>query len=147
VGPIKIPDFLKRPQIVTRRSENVLDINEFHRWGDALESQLARVLVENLSALLNTPNVTAFPWDPPFAPEYQLYIDFRRFEGKTSGPVVLEAVWHIVEKNGNRQLITRHTTLKEPTTDSSYKAYVTAMNTTLDRLSQEIAAAIAKALP
>ncbi len=143
VGPITMPDFLKRPQIVTRQTENILEINEFHRWGDSLESQVASVLVENLSSLLNTPQVSAFPWERHFVPKYQLYIDFKRFEGKPSGPVVLEAVWRIVEKEQNYLLITRRTALEEPTNGSSYSAYVIAMNTALNKLSLEIAQGIA----
>jgi uncharacterized lipoprotein YmbA len=147
VGPIKIPEFLNRPQIVTRQSENELTINEFHRWGDSLEAQTTAVLVENLSTILNTPNVSAYPWERPFVPEYQLYIDFRRFEGKISGPVVLEAVWWIVETEDNKRLVTRRSSLKEPTTTKGYKAYVTSLNTALEKLSQEIATGVVDTLP
>ena len=147
VGPIKIPEFLKRPQIVTRQGENMLAINEFHRWGDSLEAQITGVLVENLSALLNTPNVSAYPWERPFVPEYQLYIDFRRFEGKTAESVAIEAVWWIVATKDNIQLLTRRSSLIEPTGGEGYKAYVIALNTALERFSQEIATGVVEALP
>jgi uncharacterized lipoprotein YmbA len=147
VGPIKIPEFLNRPQIVTLQSENILIINEFHRWGDSLEAQTTGVLVENLSTLLNTSNVSAYPWEIPFDPEYQLYIDFRRFEGKAAGPVVLEAVWWIVETEDNKQLISSRSSFIEPTNGKGYKAYVTALNTALEKLSQEIAAGVVDVLP
>ncbi|MCP3942539.1 MAG: membrane integrity-associated transporter subunit PqiC [Desulfobacteraceae bacterium] len=142
VGPIKIPEFLKRPQIVMRQSENVLVINEFHRWADSLEAQTTGVLVENLSTLLNTSSVSAYPWERPFVPKYQLYIDFRRFEGKIVGLVVLEAVWWVVETKDNKLLLTRRSSLMIPMDGRDYKTYVTALNTALEKLCQEIAGGI-----
>jgi hypothetical protein len=147
LGPIKIPEFLKRPQIVTRQGENVLAISEFHRWGDSLEAQITGVLVENLSALLNTSNVSAYPWERPFAPAYQLYIDIRHFEGEIAGSITLEAVWWIVEIENNKRLLTRRSSLIEPTDGEGYMVYVIALNTSLEKLSQEIARGIIETLP
>ncbi len=138
VGPIKIPEFLNRPQIVTRQGQNVLSINEFHRWGDSLEAQITGVLVESLSTLLNTSNISAYPWERPFLPEYQLYIDFRRFDGKTDDSVTLDAVWWIVDTNNDKRLLTRRSSLIEPTHGNGYKAYVIALNTVLEKFCQKI---------
>jgi len=139
VGPIKIPEFLKRPQIVARQDKNELIINEFHRWGDSLEAQTINVLVENLSNLLNTSNISAYPWERHFVPKYQLYIDFRRFEGAAAGPVVLEAVWWVVETQKNKQVFTRRSSFRESIGGEGYKAYVKALNTALEKLSREMA--------
>lgn len=138
VGPIKIPAYLKRPQIVTRQEANVLTINEFHRWGDSLEVQIASVLVENLSTLLNTPNVSVYQWERHFVPKYQLVIDFRRFEGSVTGSAELEVVWWIVDTKDNKILLTRQTAIEEPVNKAGLKAYVVALNTTLEKLSREI---------
>ena len=147
LGPIRIPEFLKRPQIVTRQGENILAVIEFHRWGDSLEAQITGVLLENLSALLNTTNVSAYPWERPFAPAYQLYIDIRHFEGETKGSITLESVWWIVEIENNKRLLTRRSSLIEPTGGPGYMEYVTAMNTCLEKLSQEIVRGIIETLP
>jgi uncharacterized protein len=147
VGPIEIPEYLKRPQIVTREGENLLNINEFHRWGDSLETQIKDVLIENLSSLLNTPNVGAYPWKSSFTPKYQLYIDFRRFDGKTSESVILDAVWWISGTNDDKQLLAKRSTLIESTEGEGYKPYVAAMNKALKKLSQEIAVGILEILP
>ena len=104
VGPITLPEFLEGPQIITRKEENLLDINEFHRWADSLKAQITTVMVDNLSAMLNTPNVVVYPWERPFIPEYQLYIDFRQFDGQTAGSITLEAVWSIVDTNDSKRL-------------------------------------------
>ena len=147
VGPINLPEFLDGSQIVTRQGENLLNINEFHRWADSLKAQITVTLVDNLSALLNTPNVVVLPWERPFIPEYQLYIDFRRFEGKTAGSITLEAVWSIVDTNNSKRLLTKKTSLVESTQGEGFKAYVTAMNLALEKLSQEIADGVVGVLP
>ena len=40
IGPIKIPERLDRPGIVTRSSLNRLEIAEFDRWGGSLQLRL-----------------------------------------------------------------------------------------------------------
>ncbi|MEN8210833.1 MAG: PqiC family protein [Thermodesulfobacteriota bacterium] len=147
VGPINLPDFLDGPQIVTRQEENLLNINEFHRWADSLKAQITDTLVDNLSAMLNTPNVVVFPWERPFIPEYQLYIDFRQFEGKTADSITLEAVWSIVDTNDSKRLLTKRTFLVESTHGEGYKAYVTAMNLALEKLCREIADGVVGVFP
>src|SRR5262249_23921679 len=40
VGPIDLPDYVDRPQIVTRTGSNELVIAEFDRWGGSLDKQI-----------------------------------------------------------------------------------------------------------
>ena len=147
VGPITLPEFLEGPQIITRQEENLLNMNEFHRWADSLKAQITTVMVDNLSAMLNTPNVVVYPWERPFIPEYQLYIDFRQFDGQTAGSITLEAVWSIVDTSDSKRLLTKRTSLVESTNGEGYKAYVTAMNIVLEKLSKEIAEGVVGVLP
>lgn len=147
VGPVKLPEYLNRPQIVTRQEQNLLNINEFHRWGDSLEIQITKTLIENLSTLLNTPNIGSYPWKRPFTPQYQIYINFNRFDGNRADSVKLDAVWRIVDKNSDKLLLTRRSYLIEPNRGKGYKPYVAAMNRALKKFSQEIAAGIVEILP
>lgn len=139
VGPVKLPGFLDRPEIVTRQDENHLIVNEFHRWGDSLESQINHVLAENLSARLDTLNVVIYPWKRPLAPKYQLYVDFRRFDGKPGGSVTLQAIWWVVETADDNRLITQRSSITIPIGKDTFEAYVLTQNTALEKLSLEIA--------
>ncbi|HEX5606452.1 MAG TPA: PqiC family protein, partial [Candidatus Binatia bacterium] len=62
IGPIKIPRYLDREQLVTRISQNRFAIAENDRWAEPLEENFSRVLSENLSILLQIDRVAAFPW-------------------------------------------------------------------------------------
>lgn len=139
VGPVKLPGFLMRPQIVTRQEKNVLSINEFHRWAFSLEEQVTGTIVENLSKIFDTPNIIAYPWDRQLSPAFQVVIDLRRFDGKLNDSVKLEAVWWIVKTDEDKRILTRRTSLVEPAIGNGYKAYVTAQNAALKKLCQKIA--------
>ena len=54
VGPIKIPEYLDRPQMATRSTPYSLQFAEFDKWAEPLDKNLASVLAENLSILLST---------------------------------------------------------------------------------------------
>lgn len=139
VGPVKLPGFLVQPQIVTRQGNNHLIVNEFHRWGDSLESQINHVLAENLSAWLDRPNVVIYPWERPLAPKYQLYVDFRQFDGTPGGSVTLEAIWWVVETADDKRMITQRSSITIPTHSDTFEAYVETQNNALEKLSLEIA--------
>ena len=40
VGPLRLPAMLDRPQIVTRKDDNRVDLAEFHRWAGELDGAL-----------------------------------------------------------------------------------------------------------
>ena len=51
VGPIEIPSYLDRPQIITRMRLHELMLNEHALWAEPLDKALARVIALNLGAL------------------------------------------------------------------------------------------------
>lgn len=62
IGPVAIPDYLNRPQIVSRSGPRELKLAEFERWAGSLEEDISRVVAENLSVLLAPDNVTVLRW-------------------------------------------------------------------------------------
>ena len=146
VGPITLPGILDRPQIVSRQGDNNLTVNEFHRWADDLDTQFTLVLAENLSTGLSTINIKTYPWERPFSPAYQLYVDVRRFDGAPGDRVVLQAMWWLVNTDDDVPMLTKRSSLEISTGDDSMAAYVAAHNEALEKLSQDIAAGISEAL-
>src|SRR5262249_15427544 len=62
IGPITLPQYLNRPQIVTPVSGNQLAVAEVDQWGGDLNDNVTRALATNLSSLLETDRVFPFPW-------------------------------------------------------------------------------------
>jgi uncharacterized lipoprotein YmbA len=143
VGPIKLPDILDRPHIVTRAGQYRMAVNEFHRWGDSMKGQVSDMLVESLSMLLQTPHVSAYPWEHAFKPDYQIYADIRRFDGRKDGPVVLSMVWWIIDPMDEKRLLTQRFSTTVSIKGSGFEAYVAAQNSALDQLSREMAQGLA----
>ena len=62
IGPVTIPDYLDRRQIVTRSGRNEIVLAEFDRWGGSLDGEITRVLVAGLADRLNSAHIAVFPW-------------------------------------------------------------------------------------
>ena len=52
LSTVDIPDYLNRPQLVTRNSQNEINVAEYERWAGSFNSDIVTVLAENLSTLL-----------------------------------------------------------------------------------------------
>jgi uncharacterized lipoprotein YmbA len=138
VGPITLPEFLDRPQIVTRTTANRLDVDEFHRWGGSLQEDFARVLVENLSRLLATNRVSVYPGPEPLDLHYRIVIDIQQFDGRLGESVTLNAIWTLLdEKTGKPLLIRRFEYLAPAAAD--YEGLVAAHSAALEAFSRELA--------
>ena len=139
VGPIIIPEYMNRPQIVTRSSQNELKIHDFQRWAGSFKEDIVRVLAANLETLLATEKVVNYPWTEAFPLDYQVEGQVTHFEGIPGDDVVLKASWAIFEKEGEEPLVIRSRSYTEPTQGGGYNAYVAAQSRLLARLSRDVA--------
>jgi uncharacterized lipoprotein YmbA len=142
IGPLSLPDYLDRPQLVTFAGPNRLEVAEFHRWAGTLKQDMARVIAQNVSVLLNNPDVVAFPWDTPHSPGCQVILDFRQIEGRLGQAVEVKAVWWITMADRPSQPVTRQSDIREPTSGPGYDALVAAYSQALLSLSRQIVDAI-----
>ena len=85
VGPIKLPQYLRRPEVVTRTSPSELTLSDTDRWAEPLDSAFVRVLSENLSQLLGTQQVVTFPWYNSSQIDYAVQVNVMRFETDPKG--------------------------------------------------------------
>src|SRR5262249_26333566 len=79
VGPITLPKYLDRPQLVTGVSSNQLSQANFDQWGGELNDNMTRVLASNLSDLLGTDRVSLYPWKNQAPIDYQITLDVTQF--------------------------------------------------------------------
>jgi len=142
VGPVELPQYVNRPQIITGESENELQREPFAQWAEPLETNVTRVLAENLSQLLATERVAVFPWKGPVPLDYQVVVEVIQFLGTPNGSVSLIAMWRVLGKDGQAPLVSRQSRFTEPTRSSDYTALAGAMSRTVASLSRDIATAI-----
>jgi uncharacterized lipoprotein YmbA len=142
LGPLTLPKYLDRPQIVTRISPYELKASEFERWAEPLETNFARILAENLAVQIPTARISLFPW-PRTAPiEYQVTVDVTEFYVEMDGQSSLVALWSIFKGEGKEALLSRKSRLRAPASTQEYGAMVAAMSQTVADLSRDIAGAL-----
>lgn len=110
VGPIQIPDYLKGRGMILGRDGNKLDISEFERWAEPLESGVLRVLLLNLASLLDTRQMTVFPWRADSVPEYGVSIGVVQFAARQDD-ALLVASWTVTKPRSDtlvKKSLTRH---------------------------------------
>ncbi|MFH0726358.1 MAG: PqiC family protein [Pseudomonadota bacterium] len=144
IGPVKLPDSLNRPQMVTRLGENEVRVEPFYRWAAPLSENITAVLVENLSSLLGTNRVVPFPWAVTSRPTYQIRITVVDFMGALGGEATLEARWVLTEGEAPRELVNKRSSFKTPVPSHEHSALVTAQSRLLSDFSREIAQALSR---
>ena len=142
VGPVALPRYLDRTQIVTRRDAQI-EVAEFDRWGEPLSEGVPRAIGAHLAALLQSERIVVFPWSGARTIEHQVVIDVMRFGGVVGGDVLLEARWRVLGPD-RRELVSRYSVVREATGGSGYLALVAAMSRSLGVLSREIADSVKK---
>ena len=138
VGPVEFPKFLDRPQIVTRKSQNQIEVSEFHRWAGSFPGDFSRVLANNISILLPSDRVAVYPWGEQFSPTYRVKLDVEQFDGQLGERVVLEVTWMVTDQEGTNKLLVRKSLIEEPVSEKTYEALVVAESNALATLSRTI---------
>ena len=148
VAKLRLPQYLQRPEVVTRVDTNRLVLSEFDLWGGSLEKNMTRVLAANLSALLSTSEVHIESRRRPAGIDAAVEIEVMQFERTPGGRSVLEVQWRVFgperDKAPLASKISRFTSA--PVSASpSVDATVAAMSALIGDLSVALAQAIADA--
>jgi uncharacterized protein len=141
VGPVTVPAAVDRPQIVVSTGPNQVRLDEFNRWASPLQNNIARVVAENLVAMLGTPRVAISPLTLSAGADYRAAIEVQRFDSALGEAAMLDVVWTVTRaRDGTSQ--TGRATVREPTTAQDYDALAAAHSRALARLSRDIADAV-----
>jgi uncharacterized lipoprotein YmbA len=138
VGPVELPKFLDRPQIVTRISQHRVEVSEFHRWAGSFSEDFLRVLAKNISMLLPADRVAAYPWTDQFSPSFRIPLTVEQFDGQFGGDVVLNVTWSVWHQKDTNEPVIKHTLIKEPVSHEDYDALVEAQSRAIAALSRAI---------
>lgn len=142
---VEVPRYLERPQIVTRAGAQELHSDEFARWAEPLPQMLTRVLVENLSTLLDSQRIRA---DGPVSepPDAVLQVEVTRLDASPGESVSLHArirVMYLPRPDHT------HTSFNHeaPWGDSDPAGLAAATQQAVDALSRAVADALRAGVP
>ena len=148
VAGVQLPQYLDRPQIVTRSGDNRLELAESDQWGGSLRQDLTRVLAENLSRLLGSERVVAAPHNLQSAGAFRVEVEVLAFERGPDGRVRLAARWGLARGSDAVPLAATQTAeffgAPLAATDG-YDAVVASMNQVYGQFARAIAQAIRSA--
>ena len=144
IGPVKIPEYLNQPEIVTRITQNEIRVDEFTKWAEPLENNISRALAENLPSLLCIRSMAIFPWRGQTPIDYRIDVYVIHMDGVLGESALLDVSWSIAAGTDGKKspLLTKRSTYKELTGGGDHGAFVSAQSRNLASLSREIAEAI-----
>ncbi len=141
VGPVSIPALVDRPQFMVQVATNRVEVDEFNRWAEPLNNNIARVVAGDLATLLGTPQVAMAPL-ANFNPAYRVSIDIQRFESVRGKSVLIEAVWVVHRTAAGGATCSGRTVASELVSGDSFDALAAAHSRALGMVSGDIAAVI-----
>ena len=145
LGPVVLPPYLERREMVSRSSGNELNLATYHQWAEPLRDNVTRVIGEDLGRRLGSERIMPLPIKRSLRKalpvDYQVGITVETFEKAPDGGVVLSAQWTILDGDKNVRLLRRSEYRETPDTQD-YAGQAAAQSRALGRLSDEIAAAI-----
>lgn len=137
LGPVHLPDYLLRPELVRRAGPNQLEPSRVDRWAEPVDRALVRVLCLDLGALLPQSSVVPFPAAAGEKPALEIELDLSAFEADAKGTARLRARWHVRDAEPR---VVRECTLQREAESSETPAVVAAMSALLADLAASIAA-------
>jgi uncharacterized protein len=141
VGPVSVPAAVDRPQIVVSTGPNQVRVDDYNRWASPLQSNISRVVADNLGSILGTPRVTVFPQALSATADYQAAVEVQSFGSALGEAATLDAVW-TVRRIKDGKLRVGRTTVREPASERGYDALAAAHSRAAARLSEDIAGAV-----
>ena len=136
LGPIRIPEYLNRPQMIVAITENQYRLSEDHRWAERLDQNISLALFKALPGQLGTDRIVRYPWPQRQAIDYQVGIDILEFNVNASGQSRLIAQWFVKRKD--KPTIDKHSVYQFPASTTDYDVMVKAQSQCLSKLGQEI---------
>jgi uncharacterized protein len=142
LGPVRLPAYLDRAEMVTRTEPNRLELSDTDKWAESLESNFRRVLAANLAARLVSAQIVQFPWYSTTRLDYKVEVSVDRFERDGSGNAHLSTRWTIRDGATNKLLAQRDSSFGESAKSSATADSVAAMSIDVEDLSVQIASEV-----
>lgn len=143
VGPVNLPEAVDRSQFVLRTGANTVDISDAHRWAEPLKSQIARVLIAQLSQQLGERRVAALGMSAVGEQDLRVMLDIQSFESSLTDGAAIEVRWTLSRAKG--KAVNGRSVAREALDGEGYQALAAAHGRALARISRDIAAAVRQA--
>lgn len=143
IGPFRFPEYLKRPQMVTRTAGAGVRLEESHRWVESLQGVFMRTLATNVSRQLGSDAVFEFPAHADVGARNRVGGTVQRFDVDEDGRAVMEVQWAIFDRAGEIIDAGRRARYEAVAADAGdFAARADALSTILEAFGTDVAAAL-----
>jgi uncharacterized lipoprotein YmbA len=140
LGPIRVPAYLDRPQMVVAVSPETYRLAEGHRWAERLDQNIARVSMENIGALLPGFRMILHPWPREPKPDGQMTLDIQEMHVTSEGRVLMQARWSFKGDQNPPQSF--RFTCNESASTTDFAKMVEVEGHCLERLNRDMAKSV-----
>lgn len=138
VGPISIPGYIDRPQIVTKTDTPELQIEEYARWAEPMDRMFTRALTQNIQILTNSQQIHSHPWSNKTELKYRLSAKVIKLENNINGDALLVVHWRLVDTANTADIVVKHTAYKALTSGEDFSDRINALNNTIALFANDI---------
>ncbi len=142
VEQARLPEYLDRPQMVTRTAANQLKSVETDQWAERLSTNIARTLARDLAAMVPADAGMEDSARAGLAVDYRVILALDAFELDASGAALLSGRWSIETGDGSKELAAANLALRETPTGPGMGAVADALSRDLASASRDIAQAL-----
>ncbi|MDD4183719.1 MAG: PqiC family protein [Candidatus Omnitrophica bacterium] len=139
IGPVRIPEYLNRPQIVTNNKDKTIFFDEFNRWAESLDFALARLINNDLTLIIPKTSLQMFPWDLTIAVKYQVIVDVVQLENNLNHDLLFVTQWSIIDLEKKRAVFTKRSEFRHDIYPHNYYGLTEALSAATMSLSKEVA--------
>jgi len=147
LGPLRLADYLKRSQVITRGDNTEILVDQQHRWAEPLDTAVQRTLATNVDRLLDSVAVVSFPDTDTTAVDYRVVGRVHRFDVDRSGMAVLEVQWRIQDADGGPVIAPRRDRYTATSRRRDPGAHAAALRETLGEYSRTVAGVVEELPP
>ena len=142
VGPVKIPEYQDRPQIVTQDKEKMLKFAQFDRWGEPLDLGMTRLIRENLAVMLPEAKFTLYPWNSSVPVKYQVVVEIVQLDSDLDKDLFIVAQWLVIDVQNTKTIIIKRSEFRQSIVPQNYSGLAKTLSTACASLSSQIAQAL-----
>jgi uncharacterized lipoprotein YmbA len=143
IGPIELPRYLDRSEMVTRDGAHRLVLRNAHRWGGSLRTDILRTMAADLGALLGSARIAIYPAEARFPVDYRVLLELAEFDAIVGASVTLRGRFTVASGRDGRAIAIEEVGLEQPVASPAWEDLVAAQRAALGRVNREIAATIA----
>ena len=140
LGPIRLPEYLDRFQMVVAVSENKYKLLDGHRWAEKLDQNISLALFKTLPAQLDTDRMIRYPWPQRPGVDFQIKIDILELNIDEKGQSQLIAQWSI--KSKDETILNKRSSFTAQASTTDIDKMVKAQSECLTKLGREIVSSL-----